>query len=183
MKEALLIIDVQNDYFPGGANELHNPCKAERRIQELIMESRAIRRPIVYIQHINPPDDTFFLEGTPGVEISDRIRPEKGDKVIVKHYPNSFLETELDAYLKSLKVDTLIICGMMTHMCVDTTVRAAMDYGYQVKLVADACATMVLVLNGETIPAEMVQKAFIAALDGVFATIVSCSKRSELDDY
>ena len=94
-----------------------------------------------------------------------------------------FLETDLDAYLKSLKVDTLIVCGMMTHMCVDTTVRAAMDYGYQVKLVADACATRDLELNGETLPAETVQKAFIAALDGVFATIVSCSKRSELDDY
>ena len=69
-------------------------------------------------------------------------------------------------------MDTLIVCGMMTHMCVDTTVRAAMDYGYQVKLAADACATMDLVLNGETIPAEMVHKAFIAALDGVFATII-----------
>ena len=151
---------------------MNNPYKAERRIQELILESRAFRRPIVYIQHINPPDDTFFLEGTPGVEISDRIRPEASDKVIVKRYPNSFLETELDAYLKSLQADTLIICGMMTHMCVDTTVRAAMDYGYQVKLAADACATMDLELNGEIIPAEMVQKAFIAALDGVFATVI-----------
>ena len=90
----------------------------------------------------------------------------------MKRYPNSFLETELDEYLKGLRVDTLIVCGMMTHMCVDTTVRAAMDYGYQVKLVADACATMDLALNGETIPAETVQKAFIAALDGVFATVI-----------
>ena len=62
--------------------------------------------------------------------------------------------------------------GMMTHMCVDTTVRAAMDYGCQVKPVADACTTMDLELNGEVIPAETVHKAFIAALDGVFATIV-----------
>ena len=92
--------------------------------------------------------------------------------MIIKRYPNSFLETELDEYLKSLQVDTLIVCGMMTHMCVDTTVRAAMDYGYQVRLVADACATMDLVLNGETIPAETVQKAFLAAMDGVFATVV-----------
>ena len=172
MREALLIIDVQNDYFPGGANALHNPYEAEKRIQKLISESRAIRRPIVYIQHINPPDDSFFLEGTKGAEISERIRPEKGDKVIVKRYPNSFLETELDTYLKSLQVDTLVVCGMMTHMCVDTTVRAAMDYGYRVKLVADACATMDLHLNGEVIPADTVHKAFIATLDGVFAEIV-----------
>ena len=172
MKEALLIIDVQNDYFPGGANELSHPFDAEERIRELIAESRVCGRPVIYIQHFNPPDDTFFLEGTFGADISDRIRPADSDKVITKRYPNSFLETELDEYLKSLQADTLIVCGMMTHMCVDTTVRAATDYGYQVKLVADACATMDLVLNGETIPAEVVQKAFIAAMDGVFATVI-----------
>ena len=172
MKEALLIIDVQNDYFPGGANELSHPFDAEKRIRELIAESRACGRPVIYIQHFNPPGDTFFLEDTFGAEISERIKPQPEDKVIIKRYPNSFLETELDEYLKSLRVDTLIVCGMMTHMCVDTTVRAAMDYGYQVKLAADACATMDLVLNGETIPAETVQKAFIAALDGVFATVI-----------
>ena len=172
MREALLIIDVQNDYFPGGTNELVRPYEAEKKIQDLIADSRRTGRPVIYIQHFNPPDDTFFLEGTKGAEISDRIRPEAGDTVIVKRYPNSFLETELDATLKSLQVDTLIVCGMMTHMCVDTTVRAAMDYGYQVKLAADACATMDLNLNGEIIPADIVHKAFIAALDGVFATII-----------
>ena len=96
MKEALLIIDVQNDYFPGGTNELHKPYEAEERICELIAESRKCDRPIIYIQHINPPDDYFFLEGTHGAEISDRIKPEAGDKIIVKHFPNSFLETGLD---------------------------------------------------------------------------------------
>ena len=172
MREALLIIDVQNDYFPGGTNELVHPYEAEKRIQELIADSRAKDRPVIYIQHFNPPDDYFFLEGTKGAEISERIRPERGDKIIVKRFPNSFRETDLDTYLKRLQIDTLIVCGMMTHMCVDTTVRAAMDYGYQVKLVADACATMDLKLNGEMIPAETVHKAFIAALDGVFAEII-----------
>ena len=172
MKEALLIVDVQNNYFPGGSNKLFHPLEAEKRIWELIAESRVCGRHVIYIQHFNPPDDTFFLEGSFGAEISDRIRPQPDDKVIIKRYPNSFLKTELDAYLKSLQVDTLIACGMITHMCVDTTVRAAMDYGYQVKLVADACATMDLALNGVTIPAEIVQKAFIAAMDGVFATVI-----------
>ena len=172
MKEALLIIDVQNDYFPGGANELSHPFEAENRIRELIAESRVCGRPVIYIQHFNPPDDTFFLEGTFGADISERIRPADNDKVIIKRYPNSFLETDLDEYLKSIGATDLVVCGMMTHMCVDTTVRAAMDYGYSVKVVADACATMDLMINGETVPADMVQKAFIAALDGVFATII-----------
>lgn len=127
MEEALIIIDVQNDYFPGGTCELYKPFEAEKKIIELIDDSRAAGRKIVYIQHINPPDDYFFIEGTKGVEISDRIRPSQDDKVIIKHYPNSFLETDLDE-----------------------------------------CLT----ISGETVPADMVQKAFIAALDGVFATIV-----------
>ena len=97
---------------------------------------------------------------------------EKAIKLSSSVIRTAFFETELDAYLKSLQADTLIVCGMMTHMCVDTTVRAAMDYGYQVKLAADACATMDLNLNGETIPADTVHKAFIAALDGVFAEII-----------
>ena len=172
MKEALIIIDVQNDYFPGGTCELYHPFEAEKVIQNLIAESRKINRPIVYIQHFNEPGDYFFLEGTKGAEISERIAPAPEDKVIVKHYPNSFLETDLDVYLKGIGAEKLIVCGMMTHMCVDTTVRAAMDYGYEVEVVADACATMDLSINGETIPAEIVQKTFLASLDGVFATIV-----------
>ena len=172
MKEALLIIDVQNDYFPGGTCELHNPEKSEKVIQRLISESRSVGRPVIYIQHFNEPDDFFFLEGTKGAEISERIAPLPEDKVIVKRYPNSFLETELDAYLKEIGAEELIVCGMMTHMCVDTTVRAAMDYGYKVTVVADACATKDLEYNGETVPAETVQKTFLASLEGVFATIV-----------
>ncbi len=172
MKDALIIIDVQNDYFPGGTCELHKPYEAEKKIMELIRESRSAGRKIVYIQHINPPDDYFFLEGTKGAEISDRIKPSEEDKIIIKHYPNSFLGTDLDEYLKSIGARELIICGMMTHMCVDTTVRAAMDHSYSVKLAAQACATMDLEINGETVPAEMVQKSFIAALKDVFATII-----------
>ncbi|MDO4463784.1 MAG: cysteine hydrolase family protein [Bacillota bacterium] len=171
-KEALLIIDVQNDYFPGGACELKNAYEAEERIISLISKSRAMGRPIIYIQHKNPPDVNFLVEGTLGCEISERIKPDSEDKVIVKYFPNSFLETELDDYLKKNNITKLIVCGMMTHMCVDTTVRAAMDYGYEVDLVADACATKDLEIQGESIPAQIVQRAFIASLEGVFANIV-----------
>ena len=171
-KEALIIIDVQNDYFPGGACELCNAYEAEKKIQSLIKESRAQNRPVVYIQHINPPEETFFLEGTHGCEISERIKPLPGDKIIVKYLPNSFHKTELDSYLKENGITKLIVCGMMTHMCVDTTVRAAMDYGYEVELVADGCATMDLEISGEIISAQIVQKTFLASLKDVFAKIV-----------
>lgn len=172
MTEALLIIDVQNDYFHGGACECYHADEAERKIHLLIQESRTQGRPIIYIQHINPPDDTFLLEGTFGCEISERIKPQSEDKVIVKRYPNSFLGTELDSYLKEKGIKQLLVCGMMTHMCVDTTVRAAMDYGYDVSLVADACATRDLEMSGERIPAQTVQNTFLASLEGVFAKIL-----------
>ncbi len=172
MKEALLIIDVQNDYFPGGACELYRANDAEERIVSLIKESREIQRPIIYMQHINPAGAAFFIEGTSGCDISERIKPEPGDKIIVKHYPNSFLKTELNAYLQEQHIEKLIVCGMMTHMCVDTTVRAAMDYGYKIDLAADACATRNLELQGEIIPAETIQKVFIAALARGFANII-----------
>ena len=172
MREALLIIDVQNDYFPGGAYELFRPYEAEKQIIRLIDESRVLERPIIYIQHINPPDDCFLLEGTKGAEISERIKPQAGDVVITKRYPNSFFETRLNEFLKSQGVDTLIVCGMMTHMCVDSTVRGAMEHGYNVILVANACATRDLDIEGETVPAQYVQKAFIASLEGVFAKVI-----------
>ena len=172
MKEALLIIDVQNDYFEGGACQLHDPQKAEEKIISLIEESRRLGRHIIYVKHINPDSDAFFKEGTYGCEISELIKPLPTDIAINKYCPNSFLGTELNDCLRNLGVEKLIVCGMMTHMCVDTTVRAAMDYGYEVSLVADACATRDLEIDGEIIPAEIVQKTCIASLSGIFAEIV-----------
>ncbi len=172
MKEALLVIDVQNDYFEGGACPLHEPKKAEERIIKLIADSRKAKRPVIYIKHINSDDEAFFNEGTYGCEISERIAPLPDDIVINKYCPNSFLGTELNDCLRSLGVEKLIVCGMMTHICIDTTVRAAMDHGYEVALVADACATKDIEYKGEIIPAETVQKTYIASLSGTFAEIV-----------
>jgi nicotinamidase-related amidase len=172
MKEALLIIDVQNDYLEGGACELYKSRETEDCIIGLLSESRSIGRPVIYIQHINPPTESYLLEDTPGAEISERIKPLPDDIVIMKQYPNSFLETELNDCLRSLGVEKLIVCGMMTHMCVDTTVRAAMDQGYSVAVAAKGCTTKDLELNGETIPAETVQKTCLASLSGVFAEII-----------
>lgn len=172
MKEALLIIDVQNDYFPGGANPQHMALEAETVIRKWIDDSRKVGRPIIYMQHFNGPEDSFFRPGTEGAEISPRVAPMSGEKVIVKFAPNSFLHTELDRYLKSLHVEKLIVCGMMTHMCVDTTVRSAMDYGYKVDLIADGCATRDLTIGDITIPAETVQRTYLASLSGTFANLI-----------
>lgn len=172
MEKALIIIDVQNDYFEGGRNELVNVNEATLNIKKLIQVFRANGEPIIYIQHINTsPNASFFIKGTDGTKISDLIAPLSTDIIVEKHYPNSFLKTTLQEHLNKLGVKKLVICGMMTHMCIDTTVRAAKAMEYEVTLIEDACATKDLIWNQEIIPAEVVQKTFMASLNVSFAKI------------
>ncbi len=95
-----------------------------------------------------------------------------GEEIIIKHRPDSFLGTNLKEKLEEKSVDAFVVCGMMTHMCIDTTVRAAGNYGYSVTLIEDACATRDLVWGGITVLAEQVQTAYMAALDGTFARVL-----------
>lgn len=130
--------------------------------------------PIVHIQHISTrAGATFFLPDTPGVEIHESVRPAPGETVFQKHFPNSFRETPLLEYLRSSGVSHLVIAGMMTHMCIDTTTRAAADLGYKASLAHDACATRALTFNGNEVAAGAVQTAYLAALNGLFAQVLS----------
>lgn len=173
MKKALLIIDVQNDYFKGGKCELFQPEIALKNIVDLKNSFDAQALPIYYIQHINASDASFFQENSEGVKLHADIAPKATTNVIVKHYPNSFYQTQLLEKLKHDNVEALIICGMMTHMCIDTTVRAAKDFGYPVQLIADGCTTKDLIWNNKTIPATTVHDTFMASLNGKFAEIVT----------
>lgn len=168
---ALLIIDVQNDYFPFGKYELHAPEATLDAIKDLLKYFREKSLPIFYVQHISEEDADFFVPGTEGAEIHRDIAPQSGEKVIIKHEPNSFYETALQNELSLSGVTELVVCGMMTHMCIDTTVRAAKDYGYHMILIEDACATRDLERKQEWIPAETVQKVFMASLDQEFACV------------
>jgi len=100
------------------------------------------------------------------------IEPLSTEKVIVKHELSSFYDTALQEELKKQGITKLVVCGMMTHMCVDTTVRAAKDLGYEVSLIADACATKSLNWMGESISADVVQKVYLASLEGGFADVI-----------
>lgn len=173
--QALLIIDVQNDYFKGGAMELVNPEQAAANTQRIIDKFRAAKAPVIYIQHISDYEGaTFFIPNTYGVEISNSVAPKKGEKIIVKHFPNSFLQTELQSYLQELGIKNLVITGMMTHMCVEATTRAAKDLGYNCTVIADACATTNLKLGEKTVVAEDVHAAFLSALNnGYYARVIN----------
>jgi nicotinamidase-related amidase len=172
MTKALIIIDIQNDYFENGKMELVESEKASKNANTILEIFRAKNFPIVHIQHIaTSPTATFFLPNTEGAKINKNVTPKGDEKVIIKHYPNSFRETELLDFLKSKQISELVICGMMTHMCIDTTTRAAYDLGFKSIVIGDACATKDLELDGEKVNAKEVQIAYLAALDGTFAEI------------
>lgn len=173
----LLIIDIQNDYFEGGTNPLSGSFEASLRAKEVLQYFRTSSHPVVHIQHIaNRESATFFVPNTFGVEIQENVKPIDGEKVIIKHYPNSFRETELHDYLESLGVKNVVVCGMMTHMCVDATVRAAKDLGYNITLIADACATKDLIFDNENASAKDVQTSFLGALSYYYAEVIPASK-------
>jgi len=165
MKTALLVIDIQKDYFPGGKMELVNPLEAAKKVYMILQCFREHGGHHVHIQHIAlKPDATFFVKGTEGSDIHDSVAHFEGEPIVYKHYPNSFRETNLLEVLKGWNIERVVVTGMMTHMCVDATVRAAADYGFQVWVAEDACATRDLKYGETTIPAEHVHKAFLAAL-------------------
>ena len=174
MKQALLLIDIQNDYFPGGAMELAGSIAAGFKARKLLHVFREKCLPILHVQHVSTrPGSTFFLPDTTGVQIHESVTPFEGEPVFQKHNPNSFRETPLLEYIKGHHISQLVIAGMMTHMCIDTTTRAAADLGFPCVLAGDACATRNLSYGGVTVSAENVQTAFLAALNGLFATVQS----------
>ena len=165
MKTALLVIDIQNDYFPGGKFPLANPEVAAKNAYMLLQCFREHSGRHIHIQHISlKPDAAFFVKGDSGSDIHDLVAHFEGEPIVYKHYPNSFRETKLLELLKEWAVERVVITGMMTHMCVDATARAAADFGFQVLIAEDACATRDLVYGDTTIPAELVHKSFLAAL-------------------
>ena len=171
MKKALIVIDMQNDYFVGGKMELNNIDIALNNTLKLIDYANKNNFPIYFIKHIsNRADATFFLPNNSGVKLHKSLNTNLG-KVIIKHYPNSFKDTNLNTELKDFKIDNLIICGAMNHMCVDSTVRAGLDLGYKIELIHDACATKDLEFNTKIIKAEDVHSAFMSALDGTFCKV------------
>ncbi len=173
MNTALLLIDIQNDYFPGGRMELVGSTEAAERAREVLEHFRKKELPVVHIQHISArPVARFFLLNTEGADIHQAVRPVSGEEVVQKHYPNSFRETTLLDALRQKGIEHLVIAGMMTHMCVDATVRAAFDAGFRCTLVRDACATRDLLFESDVVPARFVHAAFLAALSGTYARAI-----------
>jgi nicotinamidase-related amidase len=172
MRKGLVIIDVQNDYFPGGAMELSGMAQAAGNCRKLLQKFRAVGAPVIHVQHCSvQPGANFFVPATPGCAIHASVWPTASEAVIVKLYPNAFRETWLADALCRACVTELVVCGAMTHTCIDSTVRAAFDLGYACTVISDACATRDLEWDGAVVKAADVQAAFLAALQTPFAKV------------
>lgn len=170
MTTALVIVDIQNDYFPGGAMALEGSDAAATNAGRLLAHFRERGLPVIHVRHLMArPNAGYLMPGTPGAEIHDSVAPLPGETVVDKQFPNGFRGTPLLDHLKAAGADRLVVAGMMTHMCIDTTVRAAFDLGFRCTLAHDACATRALAFGGATVAAAQVHAAFVAALHGLFA--------------
>ncbi len=161
-KEALLLIDIQNVYFVPGALRLHRPHQAAKKAAILLETFRREGKPVIHVKH------HFKMFSN----IHKLVQPANNEKIIEKEYPSSFLGTELNEYLQKNDIEKIVVAGMMSHMCVDTTVRACQDYGYEVVVIEDACATKDLQFRKKRIDAETVHAVFMASLEGMFAKVI-----------
>ena len=161
-KTALLVIDIQNFYFPGGASELVNPIPASLKAQKLLVHFREQKQLVIHVKH---------GDGL-GAEIHTNVMPLPGEKVIVKNEVNSFLNTDLLEFFNNNGIKKLVICGMQTNMCLEAATRAASDFGFGCTIIHDACAAKNQVFNGRTVLAEDVHLAALATLEA-YAKVIS----------
>jgi nicotinamidase-related amidase len=174
MKMGLLLVDIQNDYFPGGAMELVSMGAAADTAAGVLEEFRRQKHPVYHIQHVSTrPGAAFFVAGTEGMETHGSVAPVDGESLIQKNFPNSFRDTSLLGTLRGDGVEHLVICGAMSHMCIDATTRAAFDHGFSCTVVSDACATRDLQFEGNTVAAKDVHASFMAALAVPYASVVT----------
>ena len=172
MKTALVIIDIQNDYFPAGNYELVNSVEASLKAKDLLEHFRQRNLTVVHVRHLSVrPGSTYFIPGTEGAEIHASVQPLPDEKIVTKNYPNGFRETVLHNYLLEQHIEHLVIAGMMSHMCVDSTARAGKDLGYRITIAEDACATTDLFFQEQKIPAQQIHQAFMAGLSYYYAEI------------
>ncbi len=170
---ALLLIDIQNNSFPGGLMALEGMEGAASNAAQLIAEFRARDWPRFHIQQVSTKAGaTFFLPGTSGVEIHPAVEPAEEEPVVIKHFPNAFRDTMLFDELWQCNARELVICGAMSNMCIDAATRHAVDFGLPSTVIHDACAARSLSFNGRTVPAADVHASFMAALT-VYAKVTT----------
>jgi len=174
MTTALVLIDFQNDYFPGGDWELEKIDTAANNAAQLLQAFRTAKLPIVHVRHeFLKSDAPFFRPYSEGARTHSLVAPIACEPVVLKHQANGFQGTDLKQILDASLVRKVVICGAMSHMCIDGTTRAARDLGYECVVVHDACATRDLSFGEVNVTAQQVHAAFMSALGFAYAQVVS----------
>ncbi|MDO9394008.1 cysteine hydrolase family protein [Methylotenera sp.] len=168
---ALILIDIQNTYRQG-LMQLTNVEPAIIEAQKLLKIARELKIPVIHIQHdagVGTPYDVSAEIGA----IAHEVAPIAGEKVIIKNYPNAFIQTSLDADLKALGIQNIVLAGFMTHMCVNSTAHGAFNLGYAATIIASATATRPLMsTNGRVLSAEEVHLGALASTRDLYAVVL-----------
>lgn len=171
---ALIVVDLQKEYLATGKLALVGVDQAVANAAKVIGDARAKGDLVVHVHHESAdPALPVFVSGTEGAQFIPAVAPRAGEPAVLKHYPNSFRETDLKKTLDDHGIREVTIVGAMSHMCVDATTRAASDLGYPVTVVHDACATRDLEFDGRTVPAAQVHAALMSALAFGYGRVVS----------
>lgn len=176
-KRAVVVVDLQNDYWPSGKWPLVGIEAAAANAAIVIEKARAAGDTVINIRHETAGAGApFFVPGTEGAEIHASVRPQDGETVIVKYYPNAFRDTELKRTLDDAGIEEVTIVGAMSHMCIAATARAASDFGYATTVIHDACATRDVDFNAMTVPAAQVHAAHMGALAFAHCQVIGTGK-------
>jgi nicotinamidase-related amidase len=170
---AIVVVDLQNEYWPEGGLPLVNIAAAAGNAARVIAHGRAAGDLVVNVRHEMPAGAPVFAPGSHGSQIHATVAPAEGETVITKAFPNSFRDTGLKALLDAKGIEEVVVIGAMSHMCVDATVRAANDFGYRTVTVHDACATRDLEFNGVAVSAAQVHAGFMAAFAFAYGEVIS----------
>lgn len=172
MSRALLVIDVQNEYFPGGALPITHPVGHLEAILK-VMDAAHGKMPVVVVQHHFPSDGLpIFRYGSAGWELHAEVARRPRDLLVEKQLPGSFTNTPLESWLRERGIDTVTIAGYMTHMCCDTTAREAVHRGLTVEFLSDATGTLPISNKAGTVTAEELQRSILCAQQMLLSDVI-----------
>ena len=172
-KSALLVIDLQNEYLPTGKLPLFNIEQATANALKVITKARQEGTQVIHVQHVAAPESPIFEPSSTGIEFQDSVKPHPDETIVIKNNINAFLQTSLKEILDRSEITELVVIGAMSHMCIDAAVRSAADFGYKVKVIHDACATLALEFNGVQVPAAHAHATIMAAFEFACAQVIS----------
>jgi nicotinamidase-related amidase len=172
MKRALLVIDVQNEYFTGKL-PVSYPAGSLDKILAAMDAARAHGVPVVVVRHSAKGDRGVFKPGTREWELHKEVAARPHDRLVEKSVPSSFAGTDLESWLRDNQIDTLAIAGYMTQMCCDSTARDGFHRGFKVEFLADATGTLTLATDAGKVADRDLHNAVLVTQSTMFSKVMN----------